>query len=156
MKKIITGLTLAFAIALAGCASAQVATTASNGVMTTTTAPSGVAGLLAKDFAAAQADYIAAAAAQPAGSSLATQFTSNAQCMADAISKLQGAADTGSSQVSGIFSLGAKIDIQVLTAQNAVGTGPTAACKQLVGGLIMNLNQQILSGLPGLLIPKLF
>lgn len=143
MKKLLLSAVLAASMCLAACANAQ----------TAQPSPGIVVNSMIGDFTAAQADYTAAAAAQPAGSALAAAFTNNAQCMATTVAKFQGLTASSSSQVKGLFSLASTIDIQIETAKANLAAGGSAACEQLVGHIIMGLNGQALSALPGALLP---
>lgn len=109
--------------------------------------------LLINDFTAAQANYTAAAAAQPAGSPLAVQFTASAACMTDVIAKLQPTT-TASESNKGLVSLASIIDIQVSVALANKGITSSVNCDAMVGHIINNLNSQVINALPvKLLLP---
>lgn len=148
MKKILGAL---FCLFMASCATAQTPTTPP------ASTPIGIIGVLINDFNTAQANYSAAAAAQPAGSSLQAKFTAAAQCMSDSASRLQGLQGVGGGSVKGLISLGSVVYINTLElqAQIAAGSQGSAACDQLVGQMVRGLNNQILQALPGVIIPKL-
>lgn len=130
-------LMVAALVALSGCSTVQAQPAPDNS--------GGVLSVFINDFTAAQNRYLAAAAAQPAGSALAATFTADAACLSNAVQQFQtaqAALTAPQTTPAGIVDLGASIDINValLQAQIAAAqssqTSGIAACDALVGSLV--------------------
>jgi hypothetical protein len=105
--------------------------------------------LFLADFTAAQGNYTAAAAAQPAGSALATQFTSSAACMGDMVKKFTPASAGIAESNKGLVSLASIIDIQISIAKAQAGVTTDVNCDALVGHIINGLNASVIKAASG-------
>lgn len=122
---------LLLTLLFAGCASAQSLSGKIN------------SDLFLSDFSAAQANYTSAAAAQPAGSALAIQFTASAACMAAIVTKFTPASATVAETNKGLVSLASIIDIQYSISKAQEGVTGNVNCDTLVGHIINNLNSAV-------------
>jgi hypothetical protein len=105
--------------------------------------------LFLSDFTAAQSNYANAAAAQPAGSALAAQFTASAACMTSMVNKFTPASSTIVESNKGLISLASIIDIQISIAKAQAGVATDVNCDTLVGHIINGLNASVIKAATG-------